>query len=74
MHIENNVGVSVIGTLEKVPSKTKNGLKPQKYFESLGLKPKLLTKPIQGGILLLAASCTLKTKERDIILGTLKYL
>ena len=68
MHVEKNVGESLTGTMLDVPNKTKDRLKAREDLKSLGFKPELVPKPIEGYQLLIpASSFTLTPKESNEI-------
>ena len=57
------MGESLIGTMLDLPNKTKDELKAHKDLESLGLKPDLLQKTIEGDRLHMPASSYTLTPE-----------
>ncbi|XP_026458584.1 uncharacterized protein LOC113359112 [Papaver somniferum] len=73
MHVEKNVGQSLVGTLLH-NGNTKDGLNARKDLVRLGLKSELHPKTDDKGTILPAACYTLTTEEKDIFLETLSEL
>lgn len=73
MHIEKNVGESVLGTLLRIEGKNKDGLKSRQDLQMLGIRPSL--HPQETGTkktMLPPAKFTLSKKEKDMIFNVLK--
>ncbi|XP_026441128.1 uncharacterized protein LOC113340137 [Papaver somniferum] len=73
MHVENNVGQSLVGTLLH-NGNSKDGLNARLDLVRLGLKPELQPKSDVKGTILPAACYTLNADEKDIFLETLSEL
>ncbi|XP_026398281.1 uncharacterized protein LOC113294073 [Papaver somniferum] len=73
MHVEKNVGQSLVGTLLH-NGNTKDGLNARKDLVRLGLKSELHPKTDDKGTILPATCYTLTTEEKDIFLETLSEL
>lgn len=65
MHTEKNIGESIVGTLLKVPKKTKDGYNARKDLEDLGMRPELAPKE-NGKKAYLPPACFTLTKEEKI--------
>ena len=71
MHIEKNVGESLVGTLLNVPGKTKDGENARLDLAALGIKPELFARIENDKTVLPAAGYTLTNAEKDIFCETL---
>nr|KAJ0206645.1 hypothetical protein LSAT_V11C500290410 [Lactuca sativa] len=74
MHVEKNVGESLVGTMLNIPGKTKDGLQARLDLAHFGLKPELQVHIEGNKTTLPAASYTLKTEEKTMFCETLYNL
>ena len=74
MHVEKNVGESLVGTMFNIPGKTKDGLKARLDLTHFGLKPELQARIEGNKTTLPAASYTLTTEEKTMFCETLYNL
>lgn len=70
MHIDTNMGKSLIGSLLNVPRKTKYGLKFRMDLKRLWLKSKLVVEIVHSCKILLAKSCTLTRDKKEMFMET----
>nr|KAJ0219738.1 hypothetical protein LSAT_V11C200065750 [Lactuca sativa] len=74
MHVEKNMGESLIGTVLNVPGKTKDGYKARLDLVHYGLKPELHPKIEGNNTTLPIAGCTLTKEEKEKLCETLYNL
>ena len=74
MHIEKNIGESIIGTLLDIKGKSKDGLNSRQDLEAMGIRKKLHPIDIGNKVLLPAAPCTLSDQEKEIFYSRMKNL
>ena len=74
MHVEKNVGESLVGTLLHMNGKTNDGLASRMDLEHFGLRPKLQPQTNGNKTILPAACYTLTKEEKDVFCETLYNL
>ncbi|GKC62923.1 putative transposase-associated domain-containing protein, partial [Tanacetum coccineum] len=74
MHVEKNVGESLVRTLLNVPGKTKDGVNARLDLLELGIKPKLFARQDEEKTTLPSAGYTLTNAEKDIFCETLSNI
>ncbi|GJR38518.1 putative transposase-associated domain-containing protein [Tanacetum coccineum] len=74
MHVEKNVGESLVGTLLSVPEKTKDGVNARLDLLELGIKPELFARQDEEKTTLPPAGYTLTNAEKDIFCETLSNI
>ena len=74
MHVEKNVGESLLGTLLNVPGKTKDGMNARLDLEELGIKEELFARQEADKTTLPPAGYTLTNAEKDIFCETLSNI
>ncbi|GJS08525.1 putative transposon, En/Spm-like protein [Tanacetum coccineum] len=74
MHVEKNVGESLVGTLLNVPGKTKDGVNARLDLLELGIKPELFARQDEEKTTLPPAGYTLMNAEKDIFCETLSNI
>ncbi|GJT05537.1 putative transposon, En/Spm-like protein [Tanacetum coccineum] len=74
MHVEKNVGESLVGTLLNVPGKTKDGVNARLDLLELGIKPELFARQDEEKTTLPPAGYTLTNAEKDIFCETLSNI
>nr|GEX48939.1 hypothetical protein [Tanacetum cinerariifolium] len=71
MHVEKNVGESLVKTLINVPGKTKDEMNARLDLAKLGIKPELFARQEEDKTTLPLAGYTLTNAEKDIFCETL---
>ncbi|KAJ9544533.1 hypothetical protein OSB04_024240 [Centaurea solstitialis] len=74
MHVEKNVGESLVGTLLHMNGKTKDGLASRMDLAHFGLRPELEPQPNGNKTIVPAACYTLTKEEKDVFCETLYHL
>ena len=74
MHVEKNIGQSILGTLLDIEEKSKDGINSRKDLQVLGIRKKLHTIDMGSKTLLPAAPCTLTSQEKEIFLYRIRNL
>nr|GEY67934.1 hypothetical protein [Tanacetum cinerariifolium] len=74
MHVENNVGESLVRTLLNSPGKTKDGMNARLDLSELGIKPELFARQEEDKTTLPLAGYTLTNVEKDIFCETLSNI
>nr|GFA97790.1 hypothetical protein [Tanacetum cinerariifolium] len=74
IHVENNVGESLVGTLLNSPGKTKDGMNARLDLAELGIKPELFARKEEDKTTLPLAGYTLTNAEKDIFCETLSNI
>ena len=74
MHVEKNIGESIIGTLLDIKGKSQDGINSRKDLEVLGIRKKLHPIDMGSKALLPAAPCTLTGPEKEIFYNRMRNL